>query len=156
MCNRIALLYRRNKHIIYKLYLNKTKKILNACFNEISTDFLWPFVVQSLSCVSLPPHELQHTGFPVLHYLPKFSQTHVQWVGDAMQPSHPLSSPSPLALKFSQHRDLFQWVGSSHLWPFNPVLIDMLPEFTKIVYLCSPGFFQEINSQTCDLWHFYS
>ena len=91
-------------------------------------------------------------GFPVLHYLPKFSQTHVQWVGDAIQPSHPLSSPSPLALKFSQHRGLFQWVGSSHLWPFNPVLIDMLPEFTKIVSLCSPGFFQEINSS--HLWPF--
>ena len=43
------------------------------------------------------------SGFPTLHYLPEFAQTHVHWVGDAIQPSHPLSSPSPLALNLSQH-----------------------------------------------------
>jgi len=53
-------------------------------------------------------------GFPVLHYLPKFAQTHVHWVSDAIQPSHPLSSPSPPALNLSQHQGLFQWVSSSH------------------------------------------
>ena len=52
-------------------------------------------------------------GFPVLHYLPEFAQTHVHWVGDAIQPSHPLSSPSPPALSLSQHQGLFQWVSSS-------------------------------------------
>ena len=52
-------------------------------------------------------------GFPVLHYLLKFSQTHVHWVSDAILPSHPLLSPSPPALNFSQHQGLFQWVGSS-------------------------------------------
>ena len=53
-------------------------------------------------------------GFPVLHYLPEFAQIHVRWVGDAIQPSHPLSSPSPPAFNLCQHQDLFQWVGSSH------------------------------------------
>ena len=53
-------------------------------------------------------------GFPVLHYLPEFAQTHVNWVGDAIQPSHPLLSPSPSALNLSQHQGLFPWVGSSH------------------------------------------
>ena len=53
-------------------------------------------------------------GFPVLHYLPEFAQTHVCWVSDAIQPSPPLSPPSPLALSLSQHRGLFQWVGSLH------------------------------------------
>ena len=53
-------------------------------------------------------------GFPVLHYLPEFAQTHVHWVGDAIQPSHPLLSPSPSALNLSQHQGLFPWVGSSH------------------------------------------
>ena len=53
-------------------------------------------------------------GFPVLHYLPEFAQTHVHWVNDAIQPSHPLSSPSPSALNLSQHQGLFQWVSSSH------------------------------------------
>ena len=52
------------------------------------------------------------TGFPVLHYLPEFSQTHVHWVSDAIQPSHPLSSPSPPALNLSQHQGPFQWVES--------------------------------------------
>ena len=51
-------------------------------------------------------------GFPVLHYLPEVAQTLVHWVGDAIQPSHPLSSPSPPALNLSQHQGLFQWVGS--------------------------------------------
>ena len=50
-------------------------------------------------------------GFPVLHCLPEFVQTHVQWVGDAIQPSHPLSSPSPPACNLSQHPGLFQCVG---------------------------------------------
>ena len=53
-------------------------------------------------------------GFPVLHYFLEFAQTHVHWVGDAIQPSHPLSSPFPLAFNLSQHQDLFSWVGSSH------------------------------------------
>ena len=53
-------------------------------------------------------------GFSVYHYLPEFVQTHVHWVSDAKQASHPLSPPSPLALKFSQHQGLFQWVSSSH------------------------------------------
>ena len=53
-------------------------------------------------------------GFPVLHYLPEFAQTHVHWVSDAIPPSHPLSSPSPPVLNLSQHQDLFQWVSSSY------------------------------------------
>ena len=53
-------------------------------------------------------------GFPVLHYLLKFAQVQVHWVGDVIQPSHPLSSPFPPALNLSQHQGLFQWVSSSH------------------------------------------
>ena len=53
-------------------------------------------------------------GLPVHHQLPEFTQTHVHWVGDAIQPSHPLSPPSPLAPNPSQHQSLFQWVNSSH------------------------------------------
>ena len=54
-------------------------------------------------------------GLPVHHQLLEFSQTHVHWVGDAIQPSHPLSSPSPPAPNPSQHQSLFQWVNSSHV-----------------------------------------
>ena len=52
-------------------------------------------------------------GLPVQHKLPEFTQTHDHWVGGAMQPSHPLSSPSPPAPNSSQHQGLFQWVNSS-------------------------------------------
>ena len=53
-------------------------------------------------------------GLPVHHQLSQFTQTHVHRVGDAIQPSHPLSSPSPPAPNLSQHQGLFQWVSSSH------------------------------------------
>ena len=53
-------------------------------------------------------------GLPVHHQLPEFTQTHIHRVGDANQPSHPLSSPSPPALNLSQHQGLFQRVNSSH------------------------------------------
>ena len=56
-------------------------------------------------------------GLPVHHQLLQFTQTHIHGVGDAIQPSHPLSYPSPPAFKLSQHQGLFNWVSSSHQWP---------------------------------------
>ena len=53
-------------------------------------------------------------GLPACHQLPGFTQTHIHWVGDAIQPSHPLSSPSPPAFNLSQHQGLFHWVSSSY------------------------------------------
>ena len=53
-------------------------------------------------------------GLPIHHQLPEFTQIHVHQVGDAIQPSHPRSSPSPPAPNPSQHQGLFQWVNSSH------------------------------------------
>ena len=53
-------------------------------------------------------------GFSVPLHLLEFAQVHLYWIGDAIQPSHPLSSSSPPALNLSQHRGLFQWVSSSH------------------------------------------
>ena len=53
-------------------------------------------------------------GFTVLHHLSEFTQTHVHWVRDAVQPSHPLSSPSSPAFSLTQHQGLFWWVSSSH------------------------------------------
>ena len=53
-------------------------------------------------------------GLPVHHQLPEFTQTHIHWVSDAIQLSHPLSSPSPPTPNLSQHQSLFQWVNSSH------------------------------------------
>ena len=54
------------------------------------------------------PVDCSTPGFPVVHYLPEFAQTHVHRVGDATQPSHPLSSASPPAFNLSQHQGLFQ------------------------------------------------
>ena len=67
------------------------------------------------SCLILwNPMDCSTRGFPVLHHLPELGQTHAPWVGDAIQPSRPLSPPSPFALNLSLHQGLFQWVGSSH------------------------------------------
>ena len=66
-------------------------------------------------CLTLcDPRDCTMPGFPVLHYLPEFAQTHVHWISDAIQPSHLLSSPSPSTYTLSQHQGLFQWVDSSH------------------------------------------
>ena len=70
------------------------------------------------SCPTLcDPMNRSTPGLPVHHQLPEFTQTHVHQVSDAIQPSHPLSSPSPLAPNPSQHQSLFQWVNSSHEVP---------------------------------------
>ena len=63
---------------------------------------------------SFRSHGLQDARLHCSSRLTESAQTHVHWVGDAIQPSHPLSSPSPLALNVSQHQGLFTWVGSSH------------------------------------------
>ena len=67
------------------------------------------------SCLTLcDPMDCRMPGFPVLHHLPEFAQIHVHWVSDAIQPPHPLPSPSPPALSLSQHQGLFQWISSWH------------------------------------------
>ena len=67
------------------------------------------------SCLTLcDPTNRSMPGLPVHHQLPEFTQTHVHWVGVAIQPSHPLLSPSPCAFNLSQHQGLFNWVSSSH------------------------------------------
>ena len=67
------------------------------------------------SCPTLcSPMDCNMPGLPVHHQLLEFTQTYVHWVGDAIQPSHSLSSPSPPAFNLSQHQGLFQWVRSSH------------------------------------------
>ena len=67
------------------------------------------------SCPTLcNPMNRSMPGLSVHHQLPEFTETHIHRVSDAIQPSHPLSSPSPPALNPSQHQSLFQWVNSSH------------------------------------------
>ena len=62
----------------------------------------------------LRPRGRQHARPPCPSPTPELAQTHVHWIGDAVQPSHPLSLPSPPAFSLSQHQSLFQWVSSLH------------------------------------------
>ena len=82
------------------------------------------FISVTQSCPTLcDPMNRSTPGLPVHHQLLEFTQTDVHWVTDAIQPSHPLSSPSPPAPNPSQHQGLFQWVGFFHqvakYWSFS-------------------------------------
>ena len=67
------------------------------------------------SCPTLcDPMDCSTPGLPVHHQLPEFTQTHVHWDSDTIQPSYPLLPPSPPAFNLSQHQGLFRWVSSSH------------------------------------------
>ena len=97
---------------------------LNAIYVQFSS------VAQS--CPTLcDPMNRSTPGLPVYHQLPEFTQTHVQRVSDAIQPSHPGSPPSPPAPKPSQHQSLFQSVNSLHevvpLWVLTSDFIIMKP-----------------------------
>ena len=87
------------------------------CIQQFPTSYLacaW-FGSVAQSCPTLcNPMNGSMPDFHIHHQLPESTQTHVHWVGDAIQPSHPLSSPSPPALNLSQHQGLFKWVSSSH------------------------------------------
>ena len=105
------------QHQSLSLHLFKTlKNNLNA---EANTEIQWcsneTDSSVTKSCLTLcNPVDCSTPGFLVHHQLPEFTQTHVHRVGDAIQPSHPLSSPSPPTFNLSQHQGLFKWVSSSH------------------------------------------
>ena len=106
-------------------------------------------------------------GLPVHHQLPEFTQTRVHWVGDAIQPSHPLLSPSPPALNLSQHQCLFKWDmsvkiaqwGDSYYFVFwslmllllgkrylpSPWTSHLFPLFLKLLIPLSGEFFRKFN-----------
>ena len=87
------------------------------------TFYIIQFSSVAQMCLTLcDPIDRSTPGLPVHHQLPESTQTHVHWVSDAIQPSNPLSSPSP-AFNLSQHQGLFKWVSSSHqgakYWTFS-------------------------------------
>ena len=82
-------------------------KVVRVKRNQLSS-------VAQLCLTLCDPLDCSTSGLPVHHQLPEFTQTHIHWVGDAIQPSHPLLSPSPPAFNLSQHQSLFQWVSSLH------------------------------------------
>ena len=93
-------------HILFAKSKVVNRKLRSGLKNPVST----PSVQFSCPVMSnfLGPHGLPTPGFPVYHHLPEPTQTHVHRIGDAIQPSHPLSSPSPPAFNLSQHQGLFQ------------------------------------------------
>ena len=101
---------------------------VGTCFSifkdkELSSNCATPVVqyssVTQLCPILCDPMGCSTPGFPVHHQLPEFTKTHVHWVGDAIQPSHPLSSPSPPAFNLSQHQSLFKWVRWPKDWSFS-------------------------------------
>ena len=103
--------------VFFIIVLPKLKGIhFTLSLKHISSSFLGLCcIVQLLNCVRLCDFmDCSTPGFPVPDYLPEFAQIHVRWVSDAIQPSHPLSPLSPLALNLSQYQGLFQWLSSLH------------------------------------------
>ena len=97
------------------------RKILDVSFNphgfiKSTSDGNWvQFSLVTQPCPTLcNPKDCSMPAFPVHHHFPELAQTHVHWVSDAIQPPHPLSSPSSPAFNLSQHQGLFKWVSSSH------------------------------------------
>ena len=109
-------------HEIKRCLLLGRKALTNLDSILKSRDVTFPTKVDLVSSVQLLSHvRLFATPWTaarlaslVHHQLPEFTQTHVHWVGDAIQPSHLLSFPSPPAFNLSQHQGLFKWVSSSH------------------------------------------
>ena len=99
-------------------------QVLGIIFLELTfiISISWSNLVNSVqfssdtqSCLTLcDPMAFSMPGFPVHHQLLEFTQTFVCWVGDAIQPSHPLLPPFPPTFNLSQHKDLFKWISSSH------------------------------------------
>ena len=102
--------------LTYWFELNPIKKEQKQKKFSLPSSFLSKALL--FCCQSCPtlcdPMNRSTPDLPVHHKIPEFTQTRVHLVGDAIQPSHPLLSPSPPALNLSQHQDLFQWVSSSN------------------------------------------
>ena len=102
-----------HSHAVIQKQCRKFLYTHRPVFPNINILVQFSSVVQSC-LTSCDPMDCSTLDLPVHHQLPEFTQTHVHWVGDAIQPSHPLSSPSPPAFNLSQHQSLFKWVSSSH------------------------------------------
>ena len=108
------------KSILFFTTLNFT--FTTRHFHSFTSLLLWPRHLILLGSCSGPqlfmalcdPMNCSMPGFPALHHLLEYAQTHVHWIGDDIQTSHSLSSHSPPAFNLSQHKGLFQWISSPH------------------------------------------
>ena len=109
-------------HLFSQIHLYLFSSRFRAIYLTLSSThvYVFPLILYQFSSVvqSCPtlcdPMDCSMPGFLVHHQLSEFTQTHVHWVGDAIQPSHPLSSLSPPTFNLSQHWGLFKWVSSLH------------------------------------------
>ena len=115
-----------SQHLIHQNLSSLQSKYMQSLCTSLHPHLLQtPAVLSSFQFSSVTqscpilcnPMECSMPGFPVLHQLPEPTQTHVHSVGNTIQPSHPLSFPSPPTFNLSQHQSLFQWVSSSHHVP---------------------------------------
>ena len=92
-------------------------------------------ISRSVVSDSLRPHEWigSTPGLPINHQLPEFTETHIHRVNDAIQPSHPLSSPSPYAFSLSQHQGLFQESALCITWPKYWTFISPSNEYLGLI-----------------------
>ena len=154
-------IFLKMENYIFSIIISKKKTAL--CSSKIKHQF--SPVTQS--CPTLcGPMDCSTPGFPVHHQLWELVQTHVHRVGDAIQPSHPLSSPSPSAFNLAQHQDLFQCISSLHqvtkVLAFQPqhqsfqwvFRIDFL-EDGLVGSPCSPRDFQVFSSNTVQKHQFF-
>ena len=105
-----------SNHVIF--YISHLHSLCRIDLNLIFYVYLKTLLIQISSVAQLcstlcDPMDCSTPGFPIHHHLPELAQTHVHRVHDAIQPSHPLLSPSS-AFNLTQHQDLFQWVSSLH------------------------------------------
>ena len=106
------------------------------------------FSLVTQSCPTLcDPMNCSMPGLSVHHQLLEFTQTHIHWVGDAIQPSHPLSSPSP-AFNLSQHQGLSQWVSSLH----QEAKVNRNLLLTLFIYLTAPSLSCSMWALSCGMW----
>ena len=105
-------LYKFKKRFLLKCWICHG----HTCFHLNLTFHNWTgFSSVTQSCPTLyDPMDCSMPGFPVHNQHPEYTQSHVHWVGDAIQPSHPLLSPSHTIFNLSQHQGLFKWVSSLH------------------------------------------
>ena len=107
--HQILVIFTQHLHALLQQYLGDHYTITSPQLSSVQ------FSSVTQSCPTLcDPMNCSTPGLPVHHHLPEFTQTHMHRVSDAIQPSHPLSSPSPPAPNPSQHQSLLQWVNSSH------------------------------------------
>ena len=109
VCVCVCVAYERkeaeNKASVWNLFPSRKMNLVWVEFSSVQFS-------RSVVSDSLRPHGLQHSRPPCPSPTPRAYQTHIHWVGDAIQPSHPLSSPSPPTFNLSQHQGLFKWVSS--------------------------------------------